>query len=79
MLAIKNKLYVIKNDELYYRWNFNDESTWVKDINDATAYSENNRDQQGVSTYAYVIDSLQRFGGFPNAKLIEIEQLYKEK
>ncbi len=73
-----NKFYVIKNDELYYHWEFSKNSTWVKDINDATIYDEN-KDQQGVPTYAYVIDGLQRYNGFPDAKLVEVERFYKEK
>ena len=56
-----------------------DDYYWVKDISEATIYEEKDRDQQGVSTYAYVINGLKRYDGFPDAKLVEVEHFYKEK
>ena len=38
MLVIKQKFYVIKNEELYYHFESGKNSTWVENIYDATIY-----------------------------------------
>jgi hypothetical protein len=52
---------------------------WVKDISEATIYDDRKIDQNCVPSYLYVIDSLTRYDGFPDVKLVEVKTFYKEK
>jgi hypothetical protein len=71
--------YVIKNNNLYYHSEILKDSFWVEEISNATIFDDNQIDQNCVPSYCYVIDGLNRYEGFPDAKVIEVERFYREK
>ncbi len=70
--------YVIKNNNQYYHWEFL-KSYWVDSILEATVYNDDQTDQNCTPSWMYVIDGLNRYDGFPDAKIVEVERFYKEK